>query len=244
MHAQAVPRHVAQAARPQRLSRDADAARQAILRRLAAPLKHDMVVNLQAVAMLAETLGARLERGPMEPTATHAGVGKLNRLARDAVAACLQVASWIDSAQDESVPLAQAVKECIDLLSGHLNFRGFRLSAQVPDSDFEIGRGATRNLVAGALLVLADTGPAPGELVLQANVSPEEATLTLACLPADAGSGAGGALLFDPPTTPLEWADLETLAQAESCTVSRESAGIVLRLPRARVTAPLQMAPV
>lgn len=244
MQAQAVSRHAAQAPRPQRLSRDADAARQAILRRLAAPLKHDMVVNLQAVAMLAETLGARLERGLMEPTATHAGLGKLNRLARDAVAACLQVASWIDSAQDESVPLAQMVRECMDLLSGHLNFRGFRLSAEVPDSDFEVCRGASRNLVAGALLVLADSGPAPGDLVLGAGLSPEEAILTLRCLPTQGGDGAAAAPLFDPPATPLEWADLQTLAQAESCTVSRESAGIVLRLPRARVTAPLQMAPV
>lgn len=244
MHAQAVPRAVVQAARPARLSREADAARQAILRRLAAPLKHDMVVNLQAIAMLAETLGARLERNPAEAAAAQAAIGKLNRLARDAVAACLQVASWMDSAQDESVALSQAVRECVSLLSGHLNFRGFQLSAEVPDTEFEVARGAARNLLAGALLLLADTGPAPAELIVRADVSPEEAVLTLASFPAPQADAGAAATVFDPPAAPLEWADLQALAAAESCVLARGGSELVLRLPRARVTAPLQMAPV
>ena len=95
---------------------NADAARQALLRRLAAPLKHDMVVNLQAVAMLTETLAARLERNPQEAIDFHSALGKLNRLARDAVTSCVKVAGWIDSAQDEAVPLHQAVADCVALL--------------------------------------------------------------------------------------------------------------------------------
>jgi hypothetical protein len=233
----------ARAARPPRLAPAADAARQAVLRRLSAPLKHDMVVNLQAVAMLTETLSARLERNPSDTANLQASLGKLNRLARDAVAACLQVASWFDSAQDESVPLPQAMNECIGLLTTHLNFRGFRLNAELPETEFEVSRSAARNLLAAALLLLADTTGAPAELLVRADVSPDEAVITLVSFPADSSASAMPPLV-DSTAVPLEWPELQALAVAESCGATRNGDEIVLRLPRARITAPLQMAPV
>lgn len=220
---------------------NADAARQALLRRLAAPLKHDMVVNLQAVAMLTETLAARLERNPQEAIDFHSALGKLNRLARDAVTSCVKVAGWIDSAQDEAVPLHQAVADCVALLAGNLNFRGFTVTAQVPDTEFEVARGGARNLLAAALLVLTDSIPAPGEVLIEADLSPDEAAVTLVCFPLEPGADAPMAV--DMPATPLAWTQVEALAAAEHAAVARQPQEIVLRLPRARVTAPLQMAP-
>ena len=55
-----------------------------VLRRLAPSLKHDMVVNLQAVAMMAEMLNARIERGSVNPADLQSNISKLNRLAREA----------------------------------------------------------------------------------------------------------------------------------------------------------------
>src|SRR3954454_12994332 len=87
---------------PGRRSRaGAEAARYGVLRRLAPSLKHDMVVNLQAVAMMAEVLNARLERGSPSPSEFQASISKLNRLARDAVMNCLKVAAWIQPVEDE-----------------------------------------------------------------------------------------------------------------------------------------------
>jgi len=74
----------------------AEAARYGVLRRLAPALKHDMVVNLQAISMMAEVLNAKLERGSPAPAEFHASIAKLNRLAREAVANCLKVASWLE----------------------------------------------------------------------------------------------------------------------------------------------------
>jgi hypothetical protein len=220
----------------------ADAARQALLRRLAAPLKHDMVVNLQAVAMLTETLAARLERNPQEAIDFHSALGKLNRLARDAVTSCVKVASWLDAPQDDAVPLQQAVSECVALLSGNLNFRGFSVSAQVPESEFEVARSGSRNLLAAALLLLTDSVPAPGEVLVEADVSPDEAALTLVYFPLE--PGADVPMPVDLAAAPLHWPQLEALAAAERAGVVRQGHEIVLRLPRARVTAPLQMAPI
>ena len=50
-------------ATPQRLRSLARAAQHDILRRLAPPLRHDMVVHLQSLGMMAEALIARMERG-------------------------------------------------------------------------------------------------------------------------------------------------------------------------------------
>src|SRR3954469_17635163 len=57
----------AQQAASRRPRTSAEAARYGVLRRLAPALKHDMVVNLQAVAMMAEVMGAKLEKGTPSP---------------------------------------------------------------------------------------------------------------------------------------------------------------------------------
>ena len=90
----------------------AEAARYGVLRRLGPALKHDMVVNLQAIAMMAEVLNAKLERGGT-PSAgeLQASIAKLNRLAREAVADCLKVSSWIEPGEDQSVRLQPTTDE-------------------------------------------------------------------------------------------------------------------------------------
>jgi hypothetical protein len=113
-----------QAASGRRPRAQAEAARYGVLRRLAPALKHDMVVNLQAVAMMAEVLSSRLEKGTPSPADFEASVAKMNRLARDAVMTCLKVATWISPSEDESVRLREGVDECVALLRSAFNFRG------------------------------------------------------------------------------------------------------------------------
>ena len=118
-----------------------------MLRRLAPALKHDMVVNLQAVAMMAEVLNARLERGPDNPADLQKSISKINRLARDAVMTCLNVAAWIEPGEDEGIRLREGVEECVALLAGNFNFRGFSIANEVAGCDFEVSREALRNLL-------------------------------------------------------------------------------------------------
>src|SRR3954453_6400035 len=118
----------------------AEAARYGVLRRLAPALKHDMVVNLQAISMMAEVLNAKLERGSPAPAEFHASIAKLNRLAREAVANCLKVASWLEPGEDEGVRLAEGVDDCLSLLASNFNFRGFLVDKEVRDSSFQVSR--------------------------------------------------------------------------------------------------------
>ena len=220
---------------------EAQAARHAVLRRLAPALKHDMVVNLQAVSMMAEMLNARLERNGPQSADLQGNISKLNRLAREAVLKCLNVSSWIEPGEDDTVGLTKGVQECVGLMFGSFNFRGYNLVNDVPDIDFDVCRSSLRNLLAASLFTLADTSPSPSDLRISGEVSSNFAVLTISCEPQGAEAER---LPAEPPTLRVDWSDVQALADADSAELFRSEGRIVIRLPRAQPTSPLRMAPI
>ncbi|HSV34135.1 MAG TPA: hypothetical protein VLI46_01200 [Ramlibacter sp.] len=220
----------------------AEAARYGVLRRLAPKLKHDMVVNLQAIAMMAEVLNARLERGSPPPADFHASIAKLNRLARDAVANCLKVAAWIEPGEDEGVGLAEGIGDCLLLLESNFTFRGFLVVKEVPErSNFQVSRVVLRNLLVASLITLTDAASGPCEVNVKADVVAGKAEILVRIRPRqDEFEG----LPFESSYRQLEWADVQALAMAESVELVRGTDQIVMRIPRAVATAPLQIAPI
>lgn len=236
--AESAPAEVGPAARRPRTP--AEAARYAVLRRLAPALKHDMVVNLQAVAMMAEVLNARLERGLPPPSDLQTSISKLNRLARDAVANCLKVSAWLQPVEDEGIRLRDGIEECMALLTSNFNFRGITVSKELPDGDFQISRVALQHLLIAALITLTDAMAGPCEVRIRAEIVAGFAELAVRVTPRrDAES-----MPIEPGYRQLEWADVQALATAESVELVRGPDQIVLRMPRAVATAPLQIAPV
>lgn len=219
----------------------AEAARYSVLRRLAPALKHDMVVNLQAVAMMAEVLNARLERGQSNPNELQKCVSKINRLAREAVMTCLDVAAWIEPGEDEGIRLREGVEECVGLLAGNFNFRGFSISNDVPDVDFEVSREALRNLLSACLITLTDAAATPAEVLVKAEVAAGFAVLTVRCETRESGPDA---MAFAVTYRQLDWSDVQALAAAESVELFRTPDQIVMRIPRAIASTPLQIVPV
>lgn len=218
---------------------NAESARYGVLRRLAPSLKHDMVVNLQAVAMMAEVLNARLERGSPAPSEFQASISKLNRLARDAVMNCLKVAAWIQPVEDEGISLPQGVDECLALLASNFNFRGFTVAREVAATDFEVSRVALRHLLTATLITLTDAAAGPCEVRVKAEVAGGMAQVSVRVTPRPEAEG----LPFEPGYRQLEWADVQALAEIESVALERGPDQVVMRLPRAVATAPLQIAP-
>jgi hypothetical protein len=235
----------AQSASGRRPRTQAEAARYGVLRRLAPALKHDMVVHLQAVAMLAEVLTARIEKGSPSPADFEASVTKMNRLAREAVMTSLKVASWISPSEDESVRLRDGVDECVGLLRSGFNFRGFSLANEVPETEFEVSRVAVRHLVAASLLSMADGAGSPSQLVISADISPGFAVLTIRCSarPQDEDGPAPDVIASEPNYRTLDWADVQALAISEGIELFRTQEQIVMRVPRMVATTPLQIAP-
>jgi hypothetical protein len=206
----------------------AEAARYGVLRRLAPALKHDMVVNLQAISMMAEVLNARLERGTTAPAEFQSNISKLNRLARDAVTNCLKVATWIEPGEDEGVPVAQGIEECLALLNTNFNFRGFVIVKDLPD------------LVVASLIALTDAAAAPSEVRVKAEIQGGFAEISVRVSPR---KDEVDVLPIGPSYRQLEWADVQALATAEGVELVRGPDQIVMRMPRAMPTAPLRIAP-
>lgn len=226
---------------PQRLRSLARAARHDILRRLAPPLRHDMVVHLQALGMVAEALNARLERGSLSQDDMQASVSKLNRLSRQAVATCVEVSTWMQPSEDDSISLREGISECVRLLSTSLNFRGFDLRTEMADGEFEVSRCAVRFLLPAAIFSLTDAVTQPGEVTIRTEYSSSHGVVAV-----DYTSQPGGMFsqLHESGESPLAWPEVQALASEEGVELLRNGNSIMLRLPRAVVTTPLKMVPV
>jgi hypothetical protein len=218
----------------------AEAARYGVLRRLGPALKHDMVVNLQAIAMMAEVMNAKLDRGSPDPAEFHSSVAKLNRLAREAVANCLKVAAWIEPGEDEGVKLCDGIAECVGLLASNFNFRGFAVHIDCGESNLQVSRVVLRNLLIASLITLTDAAGGPCRVEVKGEADGPIGEVTVRIAPRDDDYEG---LPFEATYRQLDWADVQALAWAEGVDLVRGEDSIQLRLPRHRATAPLQIAP-
>jgi C4-dicarboxylate-specific signal transduction histidine kinase len=223
-----------------RLRTGAEAARYGVLRRLGPALKHDMVVDLQAIAMLIEVLNARLDRGAPDEAEFHESIAKLNRLARSAVANCLKVAAWIEPGEDEGIKLGDGIADCLQLLASNFNFRGFLVDVQCVDTQMQVSRVVLRNLLIASLITLTDAAGGPCRVLVQADVEGAVAVVGVRISPRDDDYEG---LPYEPTYRQLDWLDVQALASAESVELDRGEDHINLRIPRQVATAPLQIAP-
>jgi C4-dicarboxylate-specific signal transduction histidine kinase len=218
----------------------AESARYGVLRRLGPALKHDMVVDLQAIAMLVEVLNARLDRGAPDPADFHESIAKLNRLARSAVANCLKVAAWIEPGEDEGIKLGDGIAECLQLLASNFNFRGFLVEVQSVDTPLQVSRVVLRNLLIASLITLTDAAGGPCRVQVIADVEGATAVINVRISPREDDYDG---LPYEPTYRQLDWADVQALASAEGVELDRGTDHITLRIPRQVATAPLQIAP-
>ena len=218
----------------------AEAARYGVLRRLGPALKHDMVVNLQAIAMMAEVMNAKLDRGAPDPVEFHSSVAKLNRLARAAVANCLKVAAWLEPGEDEGVKLTDGIAECVGLLESNFNFRGFVVDSKCVETNFQVSRVVLRNLLVASLITLTDAAGGPSRVTVKGEVEGQFGEVTVRIGPRDDHYEG---LPYEPSYRQLDWSDVQALALAEGVDLVRSTDHITLRVPRHLATAPLQIAP-
>lgn len=219
-----------------------EAARYAVLRRIGPALKHDLVVELQALAMMSEVIGARLDRGmpPLADLQHH--LARLQRGTREAVARSLNVATWLVPPEDDRINLREGVLECVALTRSALEFRGFHLRTELPPTPMEVSHASLRYLVLGAILHLTDLARAPGELLVRSQTGPDRATLTLQ-MPADATPDHQEAPAQEVPYRRLQAREVQALAAAARVDLQLQPGLIALQLQRLVPTTPLQIAP-
>src|SRR3954466_7592829 len=105
----------------------AEAARYALLRRLAPSMRHHLVVNLQPIGMIYEVMDRRLRAPEPDLAVVHESAHKINGFARAALNSCLDVVTWLAPEEDMRTTLTEGVRECMGLLATGLTFRGYAL---------------------------------------------------------------------------------------------------------------------
>jgi hypothetical protein len=197
----------------------AEAARYALLRRLAPSIRHHLVVNLQPIGMIYEVMDRRLRAPQPDLVHVHESAQKINGFARAALNSCIDVVSWLAPDDTAVASVADGTRECASLLSSSLSFRGYALRNEVGDVPGEVRRAAIRNLLTATLIFATDELAPPAELFLSAEATKEGARLTLTVKPTQGDQGFAN----EPGYRQLAWSDVQSLAQSEGAEVTRES---------------------
>jgi hypothetical protein len=204
-----------------------EAARYALLRRLAFAMRHHMVVHLQPIGMITEVLERRLQSAAPDLVQVHDSMAKVDMHARAAVQSSLEVVGWLAPEEGKLVALDAGVAECVDLLRSQLNFRGFTLIDEVGSQPVEVPRCALRAALPAVLLALTDHSPAPADIAVRASPGLREAQLSVRVVPREGSPGFNG----PPHYRLLAWEDVEAIAKAEGVRLARGDGEVTISLP-------------
>ncbi len=209
--------------------RQVEAARYALLRRLAFAMRHHMVVHLQPIGMITEVMERRLRLPDPDLAQVHESMDRINGFSRAAVQSCLEVVSWLAPEEGASIALDAGVRECVAMLRSNFSFRGFDLKDEVGSPAVNVPRAALRNVLPASLLALTDRAASPADVVVSAQDSAGRAVLTVSLLPTAGAAGVAG----DPPYRLLDWPEVQALARAEGVALEREGRQVRLTFDRA-----------
>lgn len=210
---------------PQRV----EAARYALLRRLALAMRHHMVVHLQPMGMITELMERRLLAPQPQLDQVLQSMSKIHELSRAAVESCLDVVTWLAPVPDARTTLDAGVQECVGLLRSSFNFRGFPLAEAPGGVQLEVGKSAVRHLLPAVLLALTDRAPPPADVRVSTDEIDGSGRITVEVLPKAGDPGFPG----NHPYRLLDWPEVQLLATAEGVQLEREGALARLLFPRA-----------
>jgi hypothetical protein len=195
-----------------------EAARYALLRRLAPSIRHHLVVNLQPIGMVYEVMDRRLRAPQPDLHEVRDSAHKINGFARAALDSSLDVVTWLAPPNDAVIAPMEGVRECFGLLATSLTFRGYALRNAMPAVPGAIPRSAIRNVLTATLIHMTDESPPPAEVELSGDLRDNSVVLALTL---KAGEGESG---FAPelPYRALTWDDVQAIAAAEGVALSRD----------------------
>jgi hypothetical protein len=211
------------------MARTVEAARYALLRRLAYAMRHHMVVHLQPIGMITEVMERRLQQPSPDLSQVHESMSRINGFSKAAVQSCLDVVSWLAPEDGTLIALDAGVAECVALLRSNFNFRGFTLKNEVGTAPASVARAGLRNVLPACLLALTDGAASPADVVITARIEAGRVVLTIDIRGTDGSAGFDG----DKPYRLLDWNEVQALARADGLEFERNGKQVRLKLPLA-----------
>lgn len=205
-----------------------EAARYALLRRLAPAIRHDVAGALQPLGMMAMMLEKRLQKTEPDLPAIAKNGSAIGTLAREASSACMELITWLAPKPGEVVSASAAVGESLQLLSTELLLRGFTVVNAAEAVGAGLPRTAMRQVFCACLVALTDEAEAPANVLLTTRESAGDVLLAIVIesAPGDRPEPVSQAY------RPLYREDVQLLAQAEGVGLAWTPDGAELRFQR------------
>jgi hypothetical protein len=208
-----------------------EAARYALLRRLAPAFRHGMVGALHPVELIADAIERRLQAAVPDLANARENLGKIKNLSRSAVLSCTNLTSWLAPEEGAVTMLGEGIDECLALLNTDFGMRGFAIRNEAHEIGVDVSRAALRNVLTASMIAASDMAPRPADLVLTAEISQRHAVLSILVCPADRVAGFADAVAY----RRLVWSDVGALAQAESVELLHQGDRMTMRYPVAGI---------
>ncbi len=209
----------------------ADAARYALLRRLAPAIRHNMAGSLQPIGMISALLERRLQGAAPDLEKLGKNARDLTELSREASGTCMNLMTWLAPREREAVALHAGLAETLQLQTTELSFRGFTVVNETAAVDMLVYQTTLRSVVMACLMVLTDTANGPADVIFAAQPLRGETLLSINRVATQGAALPAGLHVY----RQLSWGDVQALADAEQIVVSHTDDRVELRLPEAEL---------
>lgn len=142
----------------------AEAARFAVLRRVAPMLRHDMAGAMQPLGMIAMVMQRRMQGAAPDMAAIAKNVASIGTLSKEAVAGCMNAISWLAPREDVAVDLQVGTDEVLKLLGIELSASALVSVNAVAAGEAVASQSYFRSVLVGAILAFCDQVSKGGEL--------------------------------------------------------------------------------
>ena len=202
-----------------------EAARYALLRRLAPAIRHRVVGKLHPIGLIAETMEWQIQEAGSNLEKVRDSIAKINSLSRTAMLTFTSQISWLAREGRAITTVGDGVEDCLALLHTDFELRGFSIENNVRAADVYISLNAVRNVLTSALIAVTDAAPGSAKLVLSAEMENKQLLLSILISPTADVPSISSATIY----RRLEWHDVQALARAESVNLSRHGECIEMR---------------
>ncbi|HEY0823640.1 MAG TPA: hypothetical protein VGD76_07630 [Ramlibacter sp.] len=201
------------------------AARYALLRRLALAMRDRMLVHLEPITVMAEVIERRLQQPVPDTKRITAEMARMHGFARTAVGVNLDIVSWLAPEPDTRGALEAAARDCVALLRSEFGFGGFSLRHEPAGGNHEVSLAAVRTVLPAVLFALGDAAGRPARLTVAGDPAGPVLTVRTEDDPDATGRPA------HPSYRRMEWQEAEALALAEGVELASDGLVSTLRFP-------------
>ncbi|MDB5884544.1 MAG: hypothetical protein JWR74_715 [Polaromonas sp.] len=202
-----------------------EAARYAVLRRLAPCLRHHMVRPLQPIGLIYGVLHHKLSVAEPDLQSVRHEAEKINDFAKSALEECMDMGTWLAPEAGVLVAVDSGVQASVGLMASMLHFCGYRLVNAVEDLPVQVQRDALRMVLGATLFALTDAMDEPATLTLSAEAGPTHVTIAVQI----EREAQGQVDSYDDGYRKLVWGDVQALARADQVGLSRQDNQVTLR---------------